>query len=101
MNPYITQLKKELAEYEKACGGEAHGSILELLWYCYSTANAVDDGRIGAAERALVPVFEELSVEASNTLDDYISDLCYAYQRAAFLEGIQVGASLTKELEAM
>lgn len=99
MNPYITQLKKELAEYEKACGGEAQASVLEFLWHCYSAANPVDNGEVKAAETAIMPVFQELSFDSSNMLNDLILDLCTAYQRAAFLEGIQVGAHLVEELD--
>ena len=98
MNPYITKLKQELAAYEAVCGNEG-ASILDLLWYCYSASNAVDDGKIKEAEAAISPVYHELSTDVSNMLDDLIGDLCTAYQRAAFLEGIQVGVRLVEELQ--
>ena len=99
MDPYITQLKKELAEYEKACSGEPQASVLQFLWDCYAAANPVDSGEVKAAEAAIMPVFQELSFDSSNMLSDLILDLCTTYQRAAFLEGIQVGAHLVEELD--
>lgn len=98
MNPYIEQLKQELLTYQAKCGADRELSILDLLWYCYSASNPVDDGRIRAAEGVLKPVFAELSFETSNGLFDHISELCTAYQRAALLEGILIGYQLSAEL---
>lgn len=98
MNPYIDQLNRELREYQTKCGSNRCESVLELLWYCYSASNPVDDGRIKAAEGALWPVFEALSYEASNNLFDLVSDLCTAYQRAAFFEGVLIGSQISNEL---
>lgn len=98
MNPYIDQLSRELREYQSKYGTNRCESTLELLWHCYAVSNPVDDGRVKAAECALRPVFEELSFDASNALFDLISDLCTAYQRAAFFEGILIGTHLSAEL---
>ena len=99
MNPYIAQLAKEISDYQAKCGIEEDAAILDILWYCYRASNPVDDGQIEASEQLLTPVFRELSVENSDILFDLISDLCLAYQRSAFLEGIQVGFHLSSELD--
>ena len=99
MNPYITLFKQQLSQYESACGITEPGSILDFLFYWYSAMAPVDDGRILKSEQALSPVFESLSVEDSDTLFDRISDLCLAYQRAAFLEGLRLGYHLSEELQ--
>lgn len=99
MNPYIDQLKTELAEYDTQCGAEGEMSVLNLLWYRYSARNTVDDGQVREADTALRPVFDELSVKSSDILYDLIAKLVTAYQRAAFLEGIQVGFCLNSELD--
>ena len=98
MNPYLEQLKQELTDYQTKYGLERSASVLDILWYCYSAANPIDDGRIAAAEDALGPVYDELSFSASEVLFGQISELCTAYQRAAFLEGILLGMNLSKEL---
>ena len=95
MNPYIEQLKKELEKFT----GSGDFSVLELLWYCYSASNPIDDGLIKQQEEALKPVFDELSNDSADRLFNLIGDLCTAYQRAAFLEGVQVGIQLTRELD--
>lgn len=97
-NQYIEQLNQELADYASRYGVHRAESILDLLWYCYSAANPIDDGKIQAAEKALAPVFQELSFEASDALFDLVFELCTAYQRAAFLEGIQIGVQIATEL---
>ena len=101
MNLYITQLKAQLDEYTKQQGEADDLPILDYLWDLYSASNPVDDGQIRAHELALAPVFHALPFMASDTLFDLIADLCTAYQRAAFLEGLQVGVNLVAELGGM
>ena len=98
MNVYTKKLLEALAAYEAKCGMDASASMLEALWYDYSCKNPVDDGLIRQAEKKLSPVFEELSMEASDCLSDQIVELLNAYQRAAYLDGLRTGASLILEL---
>ena len=98
MNLDITQLLAELDAYTAKCGNDRPESVLELLWYCYSSAVPVDDGYIKQREDALAPVYEELSAASEDALFELISELVTAYQRAAFLEGMQIGAQLSAQL---
>lgn len=100
MQQYHDQLQMELSQYLEKCGREEPGSILEFLLYCYLSSDPGDDGRIRQCEDALSPLFEKLSLENADKLFDVIAHLCTAYQRAAFLEGIQTGFRLAKELPA-
>ena len=99
MNPYIQQLKKDLQTYETICGKEDDFSILRFLWQAYACSNPTDDGQIQKSNDALSPIYRELSVKNADTLSNLICDLCTAYQRAAFYDGILVGVHLTEELE--
>ena len=99
MNPYTKQLLTAIAAYEAKCGIAGPESILEDLWYDYSCANPVDDGQVRAAEAKLSPIFESLSLEASDSLSDLIVDLLTAYQRAAYLEGLRTGVHFVQELQ--
>lgn len=98
MRNYIEQLQNDLTEYEAKSG--LNGSVLELLWNIYMETTPVDDGLIRKREAAIAPVFQELSVPASDGLTDLIADLCAAYQRAALLEGIHIGFRLSEELQS-
>ena len=98
MNPYTQKLLNAITDYESKCGISPSSSVLDALWYDYSCKNPVDDGLIRQAEKKLSPVFEELSMEASDCLSDQIVELLNAYQRAAYLDGLRTGASLILEL---
>lgn len=98
MESIISQLHIDLAEYTKKCSTEESSSILEFLFYYYLSSTPKDDGRISQCEKDLSPVFGELSPESSDRLFDLIADLCTAYQRAAFFEGIRIGVRLSGEL---
>ena len=98
MTPYTQKLQTAIAAYESKCGITEPESILEGLWYDYSCRNPVDDGQIRAAEAKLSPVFEELSLESSDSLFDLIVEVLSAHQRAAYLEGLRTGVHLLSEL---
>ena len=97
MNTYTQKLLDSIASYERKCGIPNPESILETLWYDYTCRNPVDDGLIRQAEKKLSPVFEELSLEASDCLSDQIVELLNAYQRAAYLDGLRTGVHLILE----
>ena len=98
MNPYTQKLITAIAAYEAKCGITESESILEALWYEYSCHNPVDDGQIRQAEKNLSPVFEALSMEASDRLFDQIVELLNAYQRSAYLDGLRTGVHLIQDL---
>ena len=100
MNQLFEHFEKALRAYEEVSGLKDSVPILEVLWECYQDGKPVDDGLIRQEEEAIDPIFEELSVDASDALTGLICDLCTAYQRAAFLEGIQIGFHLRDFLSA-
>jgi len=99
MRDYMEKLKNDLSEYEVKSGLSESVSALELLWENYSAMNPIDDGLIRTRDAALDPVFQELSVPASDALTGLIVDLVTAYQRAAYLEGIHIGFHLSEALQ--
>ena len=100
MNPYLSLFHDYLQTYQQQGGINSIESVLDLLWQCYSAGVPVDDGQIRTCEEALRPYMESLPFAASNDLFDCISDLCTAYQRAAFWEGLLLGARLHAELSS-
>ena len=97
MNPYFLQLKNELRNYEMICGKETDCSMLEFLWQSYSCYSPVDDGEIQKCNDTLSPIYKELSLKNADALSYLICNLCTAYQRAAYYDGILVGAHLVEE----
>ena len=97
MNQYTEILLSAIAAYEAKCGISPE-SILESLWYEYSCRNPVDDGQIRAVESKFSPIFSELPLESSDKLFDLIGELLTVYQRAAYLDGLRIGAALLCEL---
>ena len=98
MNITIQQFQQQLIEYQAKCSPEAPIPILELLWQCYYQAHPIDDGRIKEIEEKLAPTIDALPFEQSNEVFVMLYDLVDAYQRAAYLEGIQTGAQIINEL---
>ncbi len=72
--------------------------IMELLWNHYSDKNPLEDPQVKTSEQAIKPIFEELDNKNSDRLFMLIYDLCNAYQRNAFLEGVRIGAAVSREL---
>ena len=99
MTPYMEKLTMAIDAYESKCGITEPESILEDLWYDYSCRRAIDDGQFRQAEKNLSPVFEALSMEASDHLFDQIVELLNAYQRSAYLDGLRIGVHLFQELQ--
>lgn len=98
MNPYIQQFKAELARRRISYNGSDCTSVLEIIWECYAESNPIGDTDIQRCDAALAPIFDKLPFEDATNLFLLTCELCAAYQHAAFLDGIRVGASITAEL---
>lgn len=101
MSKYIDSLNEYLTICQQRGGINGIESVLEFLWECYNAGTPVDGGTIREYEEKLRPVMEALPYQTSNDLFDLIVDLCTAYQHAAFLEGLTLGARLHAELSSL
>lgn len=98
MNPYIQSLKARLASSSPDYGDGDISTLLEFLWQAYTDRNPISNDRIRALFLKLEPIFAGLPPQDCDALFDTVSSLCAAHERAAFLEGIRVGARLAMEL---
>lgn len=96
MTNYYNLFHQQLAAYRSKCSEDV--PILELLWEYYSQENPMDSHRIRQIQEKLAPAFDALPFEESNDIFALLYDMVAAYQHAAFIEGIQAGAQLVKEL---
>ena len=98
MDKYIDCLRTYLTEKESSGLEPECDSLLETLYLYYNASVSVEGDKVKAAEEALQPLYETLSYDATEEHFDIVSDLCIAYERAAFIAGIRAGARLISEL---
>lgn len=101
MNPYIENLKAFLKEQSSNFAYTDAESLLEMLYYYYTSDNPIDNGVIRCQLRQVNAYTEKLSLADSDSLFDAVSSLCAQHEKVAFLKGIQVGAHLAEELSAL
>lgn len=85
----------------KHCPDYGHSdihSILEMLWDCYTLYNPIESAAIQARLQELQPIMDVLTYQQENDLFTAVCGLCAEHERAAFLEGLRVGARLATEL---
>lgn len=101
MNRYIENLKSFLAEQTPCFGYDDANSILEMLYYYYSVANPVDSALIRCQLKELNDILCRLPLSENEAVFSVTGDLCAAYERQAFLDGIHVGMRLFEELHEL
>ena len=76
------------------------GSILDQLYQAYAESHESDPAEIGDGFKELEEFLCALPLEDNNAVFNLCCRLCCAYERKAFLHGLQYGAHLTLELFA-
>jgi len=98
MNSYVEKLKSYLLEQTPDYGYSDASSLLEMLYYYYTTANPINSESIRDHFKGLDHILTPLSWEENNAVFDLTCTLCAEHERRAFLEGIHVGVRLITEL---
>lgn len=73
-------------------------TVLDQLYHAYTDSHESDPPDITALFRELSEYLETLPLDANNSIFRLTCDLCIAYERKAFLDGLQYGAELILEL---
>ena len=73
-------------------------SLLDFIYQCYSEIHSMDNEQIRACFAELERFHDAMPLEESDRLFNLVARLCIEYERAAFTEGIHVGAQLMEEL---
>ncbi len=94
-----TQIKAALYDIAADWNSGRNESVRDVLWQYYSECNPVTDVHVREGELALEPYFQVLSPEAGEALFDLLTELCIAYQSAAFWDGFRLGLRLQEELQ--
>lgn len=98
MKKYIQSLCHHLSSPPMEFRDWDADSLLDFLFCCYTQDHPLDGEAIRCCYKKLEPAFESLPREESNHLFQNIAELCIAYERAAFTEGLRIGVVLEREL---
>ena len=79
--------------------GTEDNSILEFLYTAYADVQGQDPQELKKHFADLDDHLQVLSLEENNEIFATVCNICSAYEKRAFLDGIQVGASLILELQ--
>ena len=73
-------------------------TVLDQLYLAYANAHESDPPEISEGFKKLEEFLDTLPLVDNNAACDLCCRLCGAYERKAFLDGLQYGASLMMEL---
>lgn len=74
-------------------------SVLEFLYTAYADAQGQDPQELKQHFIALDDHLKILSLEENNEIFSIVCSICSAYEKRAFLDGVQIGACLVLELQ--
>ena len=97
MHPVINKLKDYLNEQPVHAVYNDAESILELLCYIYMKDAPVDSATIHYQYQQIDCIAKHLTLEQNNEIFNLTVDMCDAYIRRAFLDGLNVGYHLMEE----
>ena len=73
-------------------------TVLDQLYQAYTESHESDPPEIRDGFKELDSLLEHLSLDDNNAVWNLCCQLCTAYERKAFLDGLQYGAHLMSEL---
>lgn len=99
MNRYIQNLRSYLEQQSPCFDYDDANSLLEMLYYCYTSVNPVENNKIRSQFEKMDTVLSQLSLEDNDAVFLLTVNLCGDYQKQAFLAGVHVGMRLFTELQ--
>ena len=98
MKPISEALKAYIEAHPFDSGSSSCETVLEQIYQAYTDSHESDPPAITALFRELSEYLERLPLDTNNSIFRLTCDLCIAYERKAFLDGLQYGAHLIHEL---
>ena len=98
MKPISEALKTHIETHPFDAGTCDCETVLEQLYQAYTDSHESDPPEITTLFRELSEYLEALPLDDNNSIFRLTCDLCIAYERKAFLDGVQYGAYLIHEL---
>ena len=98
MNKIINQLKTYIETHPFNSGDSNSETVLDQLYQAYAESHESDPPEISDGFKELEEFLCNLPLEDNNAVFNLCCRLCCAYERKAFIDGLQYGAHLMSEL---
>jgi hypothetical protein len=99
MNEIANRLNTYIQSHPFDAGDSGCETVLEQLYQAYAESHESDPVEIGDGFKELAVFLHTLPLDDNNAVFNLCCRLCSAYERKAFLDGLQYGAQLMRELE--
>ena len=98
MDSITQRLKAYIEEHPFDPGDSDCETVLDQLFQVYQESHESDPPEIGEGFKELEEFLGTLPLDDNNAVFNLCCRLCSAYERKAFLDGLQYGAHLMSEL---
>ena len=95
---YLKALQTHIALHPPNLGDSDCETVLDQLYQAYAGSHESDPPEIRDGFKDLDTLLEHLPLADNNSVWNLVCQLCTAYERKAFLDGLQYGAHLMNEL---
>ena len=99
MNEIANRLNTYIQSHPFDAGDSGCETVLEQLYQAYAESHESDPEEIGDGFKELEEYLCVLPLDNNNAVFNLCCRLCSAYERKAFIDGLQYGAQLMRELE--
>ena len=98
MQSFAEALKTYTRNHPFDAGNGDSETVLDQLYQAYAESHESDPKEIGDGFKELEVFLHTLPLEDNNAVFNLCCRLCSAYERKAFIDGLQYGAHLVSEL---
>ena len=98
MDNIAQRLKAYIDTHPIDLGDSGCETVLDQLYQAYAESHESDPAEIGDGFKELEELLCVLPLEDNNAVFNLCCRLCSAYERKAFMDGLQYGAHLMNEL---
>ena len=98
MDKIAQRLKAYIDTHPFDLGDSDCKTVLDQLYQAYAESHESDPTEISDGFKALEEFLCNLPLDDNNTVFNLCCRLCSAYERKAFIDGLQYGAHLMKDL---
>lgn len=99
MKNIFLRLNRYIQKHPFDSGDSDCETVLDQLYQAYAESHESDPEKIGEGFKELEEFLHILPLDDNNAVFNLCCRLCSAYERKAFLDGLQYGAHLIRELK--